>query len=358
MTFTDLPPELLLMISDLLPLVDVVCFSLCSHSLFSLLGKKGRILLKPKSDKVWPEAVMPNRNPLVWNEDRELFLTRLSRDQLRYFFCFYCAYLHPWEKIQPPGPAFRPNTPLQCQTKNTAYTLSIPSMAPYYRVSYSHVQLAMRRFYHGPDYGISTKSLSYTEVLLEPYKPITALLSVEARICRESPSLCMRIQHLVSVHRRSGLNLLLAEISWLAVCAHTYMGKPGGTLPMLVKGLTDAYRGGNDTPAHVYRCHWCSTDYTLALREYDRNKLGLVLTKWLDFGSGLSAADPQWNSQFGTFRDTRPGVVVRVGDTRVRFENAPGEGSEEDLTRRNISYLSGNRYKVDIDKMNMLRWFL
>ena len=75
---TDLPPELLLMVSDLLRPADVVCLSLCTHKLLRLLGEKERELLKPRSDVVWFEALKSKRDPRVWNDDRELFLTQLS----------------------------------------------------------------------------------------------------------------------------------------------------------------------------------------------------------------------------------------------------------------------------------------
>ena len=359
MVLTDLPPELLLMISDLLRPADVVCFSLCAHKLLRLLGEKERALLKPKSGVVCFEALKSEREPLVWNEDRELFLTQLSRDQPRYFFCYICTYLHPWDKILPPGPAFRPNPSLRCQKKrrDTLHEAVEAQVASRYDLQYCHVQLAMRRFYCGPEYGITPRSLDYTNVKLWADRPFTSLMSVEARICPNSPSLCMRIQSMAVV-RPPYMKLFLAETRWLVVCAHTYTDKPARELPRLVKSLMDTYRRGDDASSHLHRCPECGVDYKLALREYD-GKLALVITKWLDFGSGLSPNDPRWNTHYRrSCQGNMPVSASPIGSTRWRFETASGRGSEEDLLNRNISYLSGNRFRVDMDKFNVLMWFL
>lgn len=68
-----------------------------------------------------------------------------------------------------------------------------------YLFTFPHPQLAMKQHYHGPEHGISTESLSFTEVQISSDKEyeerIKTLVSVEARICRlKLASLCLRIQ--------------------------------------------------------------------------------------------------------------------------------------------------------------------
>ena len=68
----------------------------------------------------------------------------------------------------------------------------------WYRFAFPHLQLAMKKHHHVPGHGISTESLSSTEVQVsrdeDEAERVTTLLSVEAWICLEPISLCIRVQ--------------------------------------------------------------------------------------------------------------------------------------------------------------------
>lgn len=78
-TLAGLPPELLLSISDFLPLVDLICFSLCNHRLLQLSQRQ------------------INRLPPRTKDDQLSILNRLERDFPKYFACEVCSRLHRYD---------------------------------------------------------------------------------------------------------------------------------------------------------------------------------------------------------------------------------------------------------------------
>lgn len=75
----------------------------------------------------------------------------------------------------------------------------------WYDFYFFHLLLAMRRFYLGPQFGISTEDISYTQVRLHPEESaspsITSLFSIDAQICCEPPAVVLRIQEMMFVPR-------------------------------------------------------------------------------------------------------------------------------------------------------------
>lgn len=154
----------------------------------------------------------------------------------------------------------------------------------------------MRAFFYGPRFGISTKSLSYTEVRLSPTQPVTTLLSVEARICPDTPSLYMRIQHLVSVTRTNAAELLLGTTDIL-VCNHIIRDSSEGYGPGVAESVShclESYRFGATTTPELRRCRYCDTDFKFDIKEHGDDGLALVITKWVDLGSGITPDDTRW----------------------------------------------------------------
>lgn len=74
---------------------------------------------------------------------------------------------------------------------------------------FTHLQLAMGRFCYGPQAGISTESLSYTE--FQPYEynerafapNEVSIFSIEAQICPNPPDLCLCTQEIARSPGRS-----------------------------------------------------------------------------------------------------------------------------------------------------------
>lgn len=104
---------------------------------------------------------------------RNDFLTRFSRDMPQYYLCHACLRLHLWAKVALPGPKFKVSACVDSldhsvyRLKQPIYIIHYPSHA-YYKFHFVHLQLAMRRFYYGAQFGIPVQSLLYTEVGTSP----------------------------------------------------------------------------------------------------------------------------------------------------------------------------------------------
>lgn len=175
---------------------DIYCLSLCNHRLLAIFGSR-------------------MKREYLKRQARLSFLRRLERDHPRYFACEACLVLHNLGSISEPlglsYPAHNYPPRLDCvrAPKFASCTSSWmvihhhSSICSHYTLHFSHLQLAMRRFYYGPQCGISTDALSFTEVENDLFggdrvsRP-TTLFSIEAQICPKPPSLHLRIQEIIS----------------------------------------------------------------------------------------------------------------------------------------------------------------
>lgn len=154
----DLPLKLLLMVAEDLSPVDVACLALCNRRLLSSLGSTCRNLPKGRTGGGGPEDGL-----------RIDFLTRFSRDLPQYHLRHACLRLHLWRKVALPGPKFKLPACVKFldgsvhRLKKPLYIIHYPSHA-YYKFYFVHLQLAIRRFYHGAQLGTPVQSLLYTEV--------------------------------------------------------------------------------------------------------------------------------------------------------------------------------------------------
>lgn len=106
-TLAGLPVELLLSIADFLPLVDVICISLCNRRLFATFHRRNHSMLPSGRDKL----------PL---------LNRLERDLPSYVICYIYHLLHKYDASQDFGPhsTFEDQAhPLLCFSKSRRHQL-------------------------------------------------------------------------------------------------------------------------------------------------------------------------------------------------------------------------------------------
>ena len=158
-----LPVELVLLVAFFLPREDICSLSLCSHRHLEIFRSQTKHKLKI-------EVLLP-------------FLCRLERDNPRYLACDDCLVLHHFDSIPEPlrlpSPiVYRQSTyypPLLGCTQTSRFWpvahnyLRMPihdgrSTHCGYRLHWSHLHLAIRRFFHDPQYGISTDALAFTGV--------------------------------------------------------------------------------------------------------------------------------------------------------------------------------------------------
>lgn len=213
----------------------------------------------------------------------------------------------------------------------------------------------MDRAYLGGNHGISTDSLSYTEVT-EPYERenhsgrLTALSSVEARVCRiDALHLCLRIQSWV-VFGTTVRKSVLQTIRSLDICSHNFLEHHNDETFQfrdLVESRLYAYYTGSQKAddLKISRCKRCRLEYQLHFQAFEGDGLALVITRWLDLGPGGSQT-LEYRSGYGNpvGLPDRTAGPYEIGNIRSSFEKEDAMPLAA-LSLRNESYLTKKRYR-------------
>lgn len=372
----DLPLELLLMISAHLSPVDLVCLALGNRYLLnSIAGTAFKNFSKCRTDTPTDSA-------------RIELLSRLSYDLPQYHLCFICLRLHLWKSAGLPGCYSAidtyPEHVVDIATDYTTWYLKRPlplagypsyAFEPFYFV---HLQLAMRRFYYGPEFGIPVESFLYTEIdscRLKPKGPpfsqpqvnktrvsdtqndiMMVILSADARICSMPPGLCMRTQSIAVVARQNVPRMWPGrEKGPMQVCMHIKTFDESGIGGILGSQI-ERYCSSSSpqVPADHGSCDKCSTAWQLQIRTLNDTHASLTLTVWMDLGPGLSPEDPRWKYRLDHSYHVRASfpAEAEILEPRSRFERdsveamSPDALSEDEMYCRNISLLKGKTYQA------------
>jgi hypothetical protein len=287
-----LPLDVLHLIADHLAANDIACLTLCNRMLRQALGKKSSSL----------QYAEP--------EHREAFLTTIARDLPAHFYCYICRRLHVREEFLPMHPVNRSGD--RCTDSHYRWRLSHSfdvhwGWPSFYDFTFNHLQLAMKRYYHGPEHGLATENLSYTEVAIseEPneHDRVTTLLSVDAAVLRgASASLCLRIQHWVRVHDTKRNALVDHTRKKFGICYDVTFESPAIS-DWIQEGPTMMARCSEESVPEIpsgpfHRCRICNVQFRLDRYDFGQEGIAVVVTKWLDLGAGLSPEDPKWNAHF------------------------------------------------------------
>ena len=359
-SLSGLPTEIVQMIAQYVSPVDAASLAFCSRTLVYLLGRRQ-----------WDFSDSTVRSQ---------FLARLERDYPALFYCESCSILHPRDAIGPPGPAFQPEISLRRHTdKNEPPSLSlwrsvdVHPMHSLYDFNFMHLQLAMKRYHHGPEHGIPTESLAYTEVRWFEERSVTTLLSVEARACcdQTKPSpMCLRIQNwaLVGGGASRSAEDFLSKIGFIWICTH--LSVRDANISQFVRSELDVYAyyyaedggrppSGNDDNI-FFKCRMCAIDYRLQVRRCGDEGPALVITKWLDLGAGSTPMGIEWKRHLGTSPIPEIGLCLEsAGDVVRLFDGDDDSGmSLNSLTHRNQSYLVGRRFTEEMDWWDQKTWIL
>lgn len=346
---TRLPLELLIQICHLLSPVDLVCLCLCNHRLHTLFRKN-------------------YRSPTLRSDRLSIFL-RLERDLPEYFACDVCNFLHRYdgsESFGISGLVHRRSSQLPCVRKvfsRQAECIGGSSISirthrdfahSFNRVSFLHIKLAMRRYWYGSHSGINIDSLAYTQVLehSHPWQEFQSsssvcqntrvLSSIEAQICPEPLGVHLRMQDIVLYDLWQDSKVEYAPEAhpmWpFEICLHT-------PLELKASDIESVYNG--ERSSFSFTCPRCNTVSLIEFRRID-SRLALVMTRWIDVGTGILREDPLWKIHVytcddGTMPDELPSSLM-LQSPRKCFENTTTL-SLKDLRSRNMSYLRGNRYK-------------
>ena len=220
----------------------------------------------------------------------------------------------------------------------------------------------MLRHYRGPGYGISTNELSFLQVDESgenlPKGRLTTLLSVDARVCAQPARLCLRLQTWAVLHTRDQ-DLAYEKSKGVSVCRHLVANY--GEIAQLIESSLDEYSKRAQKPQgpNLRRCRCCKFSYQLQVLDTVSDGLAIVITKWLDLGSGLTPMDPKWRgfaatSQVGHQESEQAGEAEKC---MMDFEREEGM-VQQALTTRNASYLIDQRYKDTISDRCCGAWIL
>lgn len=334
-----LPTEILQLITYYLPPDDIASLTLCNCALLKILGCRHLLSLRPAQ---------------CHQECREAFLVTLTRDLPQHFYCRECSHLHLRSDVGPPSPAQEPKGNLHClrwQTES-AVSISIPYTSMY-QFAFPHLQLAMERHDHGLKHGISTESLTFTEVWV-PHgiynaDSATRLLSVEARICSEPKCLYLRIQQWV-LFTFTNRTVIYSIPRIVTICRH--LGTRSPEISQHIESQLESYDTGIDRQvgSDLLTCRYCNTDIQIERKKFDDERLALIVTKWLDLGSGLTLKDIRWTAHSDHFLggSTPLHPSGAAGNIRLRFENEPGL-SQDTLSRQNELFLTAKQYMRTMD---------
>ena len=352
-TLAGLPTELLWLIADFLSWNDRSCLSLCNRQLFTTYHCQNGSGPPSQSEKL-------------------SFLICLERDIPALFVCHVCNILHKYHPSKDYGRTifdYNSNHALPCAFKwdlrhNGSLTMDpendILSSSPY-RICFFHLQLAMKRFFHGPQFGISTKSLSYTCVQVGLGEPLERpiLSSTDAQIGGSPPGLILRTQRIIYVpaNRRyllyANKNIYRRSRKFYSICSPICGHVSGRKVADLSNSIVRAHRDGKRAPFFISSCAWCHTDFRIEVCSH-KSYLALVTTKWTDLGAGPTPDSPKWALHSNKakrifFEDSIRKPRNYRKSARALFQTTSSL-SMTALRSRNFSYLENQRYKKIMHK--------
>ena len=124
---------------------------------------------------------------------------------------------------------------------------------------------------------------------------VWCVLQVEPRIIDDE--LFLRVQHWIAFDRHQP-----PTFKWLhgpSICPHINIYRTRCeefTISKLLRCQIQhvGTQGTCPTCSVPYRCNDCDAEFKTNTRRLDDRKVAVVVTKWLDMGSGYSQANPKW----------------------------------------------------------------
>ncbi|KAJ5929437.1 hypothetical protein N7454_006387 [Penicillium verhagenii] len=389
----DLPLELLDEIGVYLEPLDILCLAVCNKWLYSS----------------FPVIRFFN---FEFDEDILFeFLARLDKTEPRHYLCHSCRRLHSAIRVPLPGPTEKP---LDCHgipATGTTYSdyhhlyldqtlrfYHYPSYTPY-QFSFVHLQLAMRSFKRSDNFGIPVDCLGYTEIatgpiaeiankplILSPHTqrlrqlnlheetqsdPIKVLFSVDARICAvkpHAPTLCLRTQELAMVCRQKVWSVSPDPwTDWVRICWHISTAGIGSQeshgIRFKIRELVRLYQLGERPEKLILqgRCSKCNTSWKVQARGYGPNDACLVVTRWMNLGTGRTPTDLMWRSLVESKPVLPPNMMK--DDPRMQFERdsvqvgSADALSDEGLFWKNAEILQKTGYRDLMTEVGVSRWY-
>lgn len=96
-----------------------------------------------------------------------------------------------------------------------------------------------------------------------------------------------------------------------------------------------------------------AADYHVELLEFGSHALALIITRWINLGTGSSPDDPQWKRAQSAYEKPPSLDGKGLASPRVAAENVvPSHWSKEALTFSNISLLRNSEYQNLMEELD------
>ncbi|CAG8230911.1 unnamed protein product [Penicillium salamii] len=377
---TDLPLEMLWKISENLSSADIACLALTNRQLLSSFVDTAfenfQSYRTPPDRDTSPDhhcfdeiRLNPQSRPPV-NRSRDNarvdLLSRISRDQPNYYLCFDCLQLHFWKRVERltwENVKFTHDThglsPLDLRLQQPLAISHYPTDS-LHELHFAHLQLVMRRFYHGPEAERSRLFLHLTENKSEGKtgKDLKmTLFSVEGRICTTPPSLYIRTQGIAVVPRKYLERYFIQMRWWDCDIAQFYVCMDVPTQSSKFEEHFESLIRRHCSAPHPYvadkgTCDACKKSWLFEIRPMEETNVSLTLTVWTDLGPGLATNDTHWDSHLCGWTE-EAAAQHRMVDPRKRFERhsvqpeSPNALCVDQIYCRNIRLLKEERHREE-----------
>ncbi|OBT43998.1 hypothetical protein VE00_05667 [Pseudogymnoascus sp. WSF 3629] len=201
-----------------------------------------------------------------------------------------------------------------------------------YALQYVHVQLAMERHRHGPEFGISLDIFEHTEVETNREHGTITLISTEARIA--SNKLLLRTQTCILGSPK--LPTVSNKVHALSLCRRigtTLCNGPPMNGPMdnrFVKVKSSSYDMS-------WECWDCLSNYRIDFLDFGGLGNAIVTTRWFDLGSVMQPSDAK-PLLYLAQQKLDPMYYSMTDWSRIKFEALDGPSTDE-VTAKNATRL-------------------
>lgn len=269
--FAMLPPEILLLISDFLPVSSTVSFALCSRRVLWLLGDKAFRCLRSTDQ----------------TQERKLFLTLLEKDLPDWLLCHYCIRFHPVRPDDGPEKRWRYLNEPECIRANGVVHILIG-----FDIQYHHVQLPMNNYRFGRAHQINLERLCYKA------SNTIGNANIETKIwgCIVLGELCMQANAKLRLSSPADINPIKCYIP--KICPHS-RGFEQRKFEFQNTFCQPCYAGRVPCVdcSKLRSCQKCSTWFLVSGKEFGNQGIELQIDIWRHFGSCETPSDSKWSSQ-------------------------------------------------------------
>ncbi|KAF7879589.1 hypothetical protein EAF04_000784 [Stromatinia cepivora] len=332
-----LPPEIISLITSMLPTPSVACLALCNRRTYHVLGPESWKSFKSEA----PDVLLA-------------FLSLLAKDLPEHFVCQECTCIHRISVIKWPRIITHRLGP-PCTWNSLGYSLLFYSR---FRIYFPHIQLAIRQHLHGTDIGFPLEAFRVVEVEHDQYTQKIALLSVDAQIV--SNELLMRSQTWILLPQSQHDEFIdkLAKDSFSTeLCIHARLGpRKENLVSNLVRSRLDKRETREKCRTQTLQCSYCWMDFVLDVKDFGERGLAVVITRWVNLGAGLDSEDTKWKSHITTRMDIGVHHPHHPGDIRKAFEDQERLSLEEFTTDIQLQLFSRRKDRLIYRGSDGLVW--